>query len=79
MEDHNGQVFYYTNTHVSKKKAFYVETEQIAEYFMELFAFLEKRCSFPYEGFCEDDFKWEWEGAGRKNWIDVTDEETEEK
>lgn len=79
LEDHNGQVFYYTNTHVSKKNAFFVETEQIAECFMELFAFLEKWCSFPYEGFGEDDFKWEREGAGGKEWIDVTDEETGEQ
>ena len=49
------------------------------ECFVQLFSFLEKRCSFPYEGFSEDDFKWKREGVGRKEWIDVTDEETEEK
>lgn len=79
LEDHNGQVFYYTNMHVSKKNAFYVEAKQAAECFMQLFGFLEKRCSFLYEEFSEDDFKWEWEGAGRKEWIDITDEETDEK
>lgn len=79
LEDHNGQVFYYTNTHVSKKNDFFVETEQIAECFMQLFGFLEKRCSFPYEGFRENHFKWGREGAERKNWIDVTDEETDGK
>lgn len=51
LEDSVGRAFYYTNTHVSKENAFCVETEKVAERFMELFVFLEKQCSFPYKRF----------------------------
>ena len=46
LEDSTGKMFYYTNAHFSKSGSF-VESEKTADTFVQLFAFLEKQCSFP--------------------------------